>query len=94
MSRRQKREARQAHTDMAEMLRSPAARRFLLRLLDACGVFTLNPALDGRAEGRREIGVWLVRHMNEVKQTAFAELQIESIRRALDEPDEGDDDDN
>lgn len=94
LSRRQVRERRQAEADMREMLAAPAARRFLARLIDACGVFTLNPALDGRAEGRREIGLWLVAEINTVRPAAFAELQMEIVGRRLTDADDGEETDD
>jgi len=89
LSRRQQREKRQVDADMGELIASPAARRFFVRVFTATGLFNGNPTLDGRAEGRREIGLWLMREIMARRPSAFAELQMENIARDREINDDG-----
>lgn len=74
MTRRQRREEQQAKADMRELSASPAAQRFFMRLLGATGFNSMNPRLDGRTEGRREIGAWVLGELLTVNPMAYADL--------------------
>jgi hypothetical protein len=66
---------------MAELLKSPAARRLMARLLEFSAFNALNPQLSALVEGRRAVGAWLIGEMNATDPTAYADLLREVVLR-------------
>lgn len=79
LTRSQKRELQQAKADMAELLASPAGRRFFVRLLDATAFNALNPGLSGLLEGRRAVGEWLINEMSNADILSYPSLLHDAI---------------
>ena len=70
-------------SDLKELLRYPAGRRFIWEELSRTGVFrssfSLNSMQTAFQEGQRDIGLSLLRDINEAEPTAFARMQQEYI---------------
>lgn len=79
-----------ARTDMEEQLSTPVGRRFLLRLLEQCGIYQVSQASEQRsrdlADGRREVGLWLISQIIEADPRAYSALlaqRAEDVERML-----------
>jgi len=81
-SRRKSAALRQADNDMAAVLKAPAGRRVLMRVIDETGVFLRSFTGDSETffrEGRRSVGLDLVETIERVQPGAFATLQQEAL---------------
>ena len=94
LSRREKKALKDAQADLAAAVEVPAVRRLLRRLLDVSGVF--EPAGDNteRHEGRRSVGLWLIRELTEVDVHAFPQMMQEAANDAVAKNARGTDDEH
>lgn len=78
-----KRIRRKEIDDIRQILKLPAGRRYLWRMLSECGVFrssfTQNSNQTAFNEGIRNIGLKVLEDINEAESTAFAQMQNEYI---------------
>lgn len=79
---------------MRDLLETPSARRFFIRMLDDAGVLAPNPQLSAVAEGKRQMGLLLIDAMSAVDPYAFPNLMIEAATLARQQPDNGDEPDD
>ena len=67
--------------DLRSVLKSSEGRRFVWKMLSECGVFrasfSLNAMQTAFAEGRRDIGIMLVKELDEADPGAYAQMQRE-----------------
>lgn len=79
----QKRRRRRELNDLIKVLDIPEGRRVLWRLLSEAGVyrssFTENSNRTAFNEGRRDIGLLLLKDVNLAKPNAFAQMQREYV---------------
>jgi hypothetical protein len=70
-------------TDLNSILKTPAGRRFIWKLLSKAGmfhvIFTSNAKLEDFNLGRRSIGLELLAEVNEVDTGAYPQMQAEYI---------------
>lgn len=88
LTRQQKRHMRQLRNDLEKVLADPAGRRVLIWIMGTTDVNSIS--FDGREttfyrEGRRSIGVDLIRELNAVNPMAYADLLRESVKLAQNE---------
>lgn len=70
--------------DLRALLRSPQGRAVLWRILSYCGVYSDNPFPDlpgamARHEGKRHIGLWLIREIHDADPHAYARIRDEAV---------------
>ena len=67
--------------DLQAILKIPGGRRFVLRVLGLTGIFTAsfsqNSMTTSFNEGKRDIGLWLLKEIDEVDPMAFSQMQRE-----------------
>ena len=67
--------------DLQKVLKSPEGRRFVWRVLSEAGVFkasfSLNSMQTAFNEGRRDIGIWLIKDIDRAEPNAYAQMQRE-----------------
>lgn len=86
LSRRQKRIKRQEEADLRFILDNPQGRRFLMRVLDTCGVVGPSYGHDtDYKEGRRSVGLELINAMESITQGAFVSIQLEMLKLRMQE---------
>lgn len=74
--------------DIKKVLSTPEGRRFIWRLMGESGVF--RSSFTGPAErtyfneGQRDIGLLILKEVNNAKPSAFAQMQNESLSEAKD----------
>lgn len=65
-------------SDLQKVLRVPEGRRLILRILSEAGVvrasFSLNSMQTAFNEGKRDIGVWLLKDLDEAEPMAFSQM--------------------
>ncbi len=76
--------ALQDQTDLAALLAMPEGRRFLWRLLEhaepLASVFSLNHASMALAEGKRQVGTWLVVQLQSIGEETYPRLMVEGLK--------------
>ena len=76
----QKRRARDID-DLQKILRLPEGRRFLLKILTESGMFhasfSLNSMTTAFNEGKRDIGLWLLKDIDEAEPRAYPQMVSE-----------------
>lgn len=81
--RKQKREEQQELEDLRELLKLPAGRRFLWRMLERCAVWKTSFHPSGQVfaanEGRRGVGVELMTDLITADPQAWIDLQQELL---------------
>jgi hypothetical protein len=83
--RRERRRIEREDADMAEVLSTPAGRRFVWRLLGITGVFSASWDPSARIhfnEGRRDVGLRYLAELNDKHPDRFLEAQAEAIADA------------
>jgi len=79
----QKRIRQKEINDLFKILKTPEGRRWCWRMLDKCGVFrnsfSANSNATAFAEGTRDVGLGLLRDINEADISAFAQMQNEYL---------------
>lgn len=67
--------------DLQAVIKIPGGRRFVLKMLGQTGIFTAsfsqNSMTTSFNEGRRDIGLWLLKEIDEVDPMAFSQMQRE-----------------
>lgn len=85
--RRAKENAAREVLDLRAVMSSPQGRRFVWRLLDAAGVFsasyTADPNSTAYAEGRRAMGLWLMREAQTVARDPYVAMVREALELQL-----------
>lgn len=75
--------------DLTKIMEARSGRSFMWRLLGQCGVYRSSFSADlaemAFSEGRRNIGLWLVRELERVDPALFAKMQQEDRVRKLEE---------
>lgn len=98
MTRRQKRMLQQRRNDLGGILEAAHSRRFLMRLIEDCGVYSPNPQMNGVKEGMRLVGLTLIQEIMEYDPAAYASLMADAAKYAAREKnidtDQPDGDDN
>jgi len=65
-------------SDLQMVLKAPQGRRLILRILSEAGIvkasFTLNSMQTAFNEGKRDIGVWLLKDLDEAEPMAFSQM--------------------
>lgn len=83
--RRERLRLEREDADMAEVLSTPAGRRFIWRLLGVTGVFSASWDPSAKIhfnEGRRDIGLRYLAELNDKHPERFLEAQAEAIADA------------
>lgn len=77
-----KRERSREIEDVKKVISSAEGRRFLWRLMSESGVFRASYTGDSKTffnEGKRDIGLLVLREVNTAKPSAFAQMQNEFL---------------
>ena len=69
--------------DIRSIMRLPGGRAFLWRLLSQCGVYHENlypesPGAAQRQEGRRAMGLWVIKEIEDADPHAYARMRDEA----------------
>jgi hypothetical protein len=82
--------------DIRKILALPEGRRFMWRIMEFAGPTRLSFSQNDRTtafnEGRREVGLFLLKDIMEVKPEAFIQMQREHISEAKADAQKGDED--
>lgn len=84
--KKQKTKRDQEREDLRTVLATPGGRAFIWRVLSQCGVYLDNPFPDllgaaMRHEGKRHIGLWLIREITDTDPHAYARLRDEATNK-------------
>lgn len=85
MTRRQRAEAHRHRAAFEAVLATPEGRQVLLWVLDQCGIYSVTLSGDNQAhvnEGRRQVGLALVRQITEVAPGAYPDMIRAALTRA------------
>jgi hypothetical protein len=74
--------------ELRELLKTSGGRWFLRRLLERCGLFKTTSGYDpykmAIASGERDVGLWIIKEINEANPDAYLSLVREASTRTND----------